>query len=172
MTSLKENSSPIYIFCPGSRIRQTLGEIFLCQLNITCAESKVVCLHTPLARACSLVCNTTTSHLIVISVFNNTIYASWCHPMSLDSSIILACLDTFVENWPICRSSHWNILNIHLSRFLSSIGLSGVHAWPFTTSISNSGCIIQPLTYGLGHNTGTPVSFGTVLEKPISNKVV
>ena len=97
-TSLKENSSPIYIFCPGLWIRQTLDKIFLCQLNITCAESKVVCLHTPLARACSLVCNTTISHLIVISVFNNTIHASSCHPMSLDSSIILACSDTFVEN--------------------------------------------------------------------------
>lgn len=53
---------------------------------------------------------------------------------------------------------------------LSSIGLSHIHAKPFTAYVPNSGCIIQPPTHGLRHNTGTPVSSGTVLERPFSKE--
>ena len=55
-------------------------------------------------------------------------------------------------------------------RVHSRIGLSHVHAIPFTTYLSNNGCIIQPPIHELDSNTNTPMSFSTVLEKHFSKE--
>ena len=59
-------------------------------------ELKLIWPHTPSMRACSIICNTTTLHLMVISVPNNTTHASWCNLMSGDSTTILVSPNTIV----------------------------------------------------------------------------
>ena len=95
--SLKGYSIFIHIFHPALWLCRTLGRVYLRHSNITYVESKLVSPHTLPIHACSIVCDTTTLHLIVISVSNNTTHASWCNLMSRDSSIILVCPNIFVE---------------------------------------------------------------------------
>ena len=54
--SLEGNYAPYIFFAPW--LRRTLGEVCLRQFNIGCAESKLVQPHTPPARVCSIVCDT------------------------------------------------------------------------------------------------------------------
>ena len=95
--NLKGYSISIHIFHPALRRCWTLGKVYLRHSSTTYVESKLISLHTPPMHACSIMCDTTTLHLIVISVPNNTTHALWCNLMSRDSSIILVCPNIFVE---------------------------------------------------------------------------
>ena len=56
MRSLKENSNPIHIFRLSLWIRRILGEVYLRQLNTTCAKYNLVRPHMPPVRECLTVC--------------------------------------------------------------------------------------------------------------------
>lgn len=156
-----------FAFWASFWFRQTLCVVCLCQPNTTCAEFKFVRPHT-----CIFNClRTIMLHFIVILVSNNTTHALWYHPTSQNSSAILACSDTSVRNWPMCRSSQWDILNIHSFELSRACDSPVLMLKPFTAYVSNSGCIIQPPAHGLGHNIGTPMSSSSVLKKLISKEV-
>ena len=82
---LSPNSSLVYIF-------RSLPFRFVALLDrwqhlrspieIACAKSRLVWPYMLFVRVCSIVCDTTTLHLIIILVLNNTIHASWCPPLS------------------------------------------------------------------------------------------
>ena len=102
-TNLKEYSISIHIFHSTLWLCYTLGRVFLQHSNIHNVELKLVWPHTPSMRPCSIMCDTTLLHLIVISVPSSTTHASYCNLMSRDSSIILICPNTFVRTvWPSC----------------------------------------------------------------------
>ena len=44
---------------------------------------------------------------------------------------------------------------------------SRVHVMSFMDSVLDSGCTYQPPPHEIGCNAGTPMSFDTVLERPI-----
>ena len=111
----------------------TLSEVCLHQSNIACAESKLVRPHTLSVRACSFVCDSTlpllgakffqcnvTTH-IFIAIPIDMAHMSGRHLESLGVVGHRNSLAHAIENGPTCRSSHWNVPNIHPSEFYRGI---------------------------------------------------
>ena len=124
----------------------SLGKVCLHPPNIVWVESKFVRSH----NAYSIMCDTITSHLIVISVPNNTI-ASHCHlgSQQYDSCIVMSShVSRHIGHLDSLGHIRWKLTHLsiissrhleHLSiRVLSNIRLSRVHAKPFTTYVPNS----------------------------------